>query len=102
MPKIKSSGPSDAPETIRQAWTFDTMKRRYLRLGLCSACAAQAAWGHQLGFSRSNPPCADCQAAVDGFPSKRPNGWHASSPRHGAEFPPHIRRPNGSNAPERA
>ena len=58
----------DANETPRQARTFSTVKGHYLTLGLCSPCAAQAAFGHQLGFSRSKPPCNSCRAIIASFP----------------------------------
>jgi len=76
--------------------TWEARKRRYLRLGLCHRCAAQAAWGHQLGFSQSKPPCPDCQPIVDTFPVRKPNNWHASSPHRGAKFSPPLRPENGS------
>lgn len=99
MSKTNSSGPHDAPETIWQAGTFDSIKRRYVRLGLCSACAAQAAWGHQLGFSRSNPPCQECQPLVDTFPVKKPNRWHSWSPRRGASLSQGLRPGIGQDQP---
>lgn len=73
-------------ETLRQARTFDLNKKHYVNLGLCNPCAAQAAWGHQLGFKESRPPCQECQTLVDSFPVPKPNGWYAWSPRHGAKF----------------
>ncbi|SKB44229.1 hypothetical protein SAMN05660473_00722 [Arthrobacter sp. 49Tsu3.1M3] len=76
----------DRPETLWQARTFKTMKRHYERLGLCRVCAAQAAWGHQLGFSRINPPCHDCQPIIDTFPVDKPGLWRSRSPRRGAKF----------------
>lgn len=56
--KSKVSRPT--PETLRQAQTWDAVKVRYLRAGFCEVCAAQAAWGHQLGFSHVNNPCHGC------------------------------------------
>lgn len=56
------------PETLGQARRWETIKRRYIGAGLCDKCAAQAAWGHQIGFTRSNAPCADCAAVVGAFP----------------------------------
>lgn len=56
------------PETLAQARRWETTKRRYIGAGLCDKCAAQAAWGHQIGFSRINAPCADCAAVVGAFP----------------------------------
>lgn len=85
---VSTSRPAqEAVETIRQARAFDAMKRHYERLGLCRVCAAQASWGHQLGFSRlAKQPCHECQAIIDTFPVARPGRWRSSSPRRGAEF----------------
>jgi hypothetical protein len=49
------------PETIRQAQTWETVKGHYLEEGLCEKDAAQAAWGHQNGFTQIKDPCEDCQ-----------------------------------------
>lgn len=76
------------PETISQARTWDRVKTLYLRDGLCHACAAQAAWGHQLGFgyvvnrpwgdsARIKAPCRVCAPIVATFPVARPNGWRS-------------------------
>lgn len=81
----------DPVETPRQARTFDATKRHYERLGLCRTCAAQAGWGHQLGFSRINQPCKRCQALVDTFPVARSGRWRSNSPRRGASFSYTIR-----------
>ncbi|WP_275778041.1 hypothetical protein [Paenarthrobacter sp. Y-19] len=86
-----ASGRAASVETVRQARSFDAYKRRYVRLGLCYPCAAQAAYGHQLGFSLSKPPCHACQAVVDTFPVKRVNGWSSWSPRHGAKLSAGLR-----------
>jgi len=68
------------PETIEQAVTWDRVKARYVDDGLCHACAAQAAYGHQLGWlyvsdrpwpdrdRRIKPPCPDCAPIVATFP----------------------------------
>jgi hypothetical protein len=92
---MRSSTPrrtfKDPVETIWQAWRFDAMKRHYQRLGLCRVCAAQAAWGHQLGFSRVKQPCHGCQPLVDTFPTARPGRWRSHSPRRGAESSPRLR-----------
>lgn len=85
----------DRDETLRQATTFEAMRRRYIRLGLCSRCAAQAAFGHQLGFSRSKPPCHECLPIVNKFPTAKPNQWRSNSPRRGAKFSDSIRPPAG-------
>lgn len=49
----------DKPETARQAETWQNTKGKYLAAGLCNACAGQAAYGHQLGFHRIQPPCGE-------------------------------------------
>lgn len=51
---------TDQPETLRQARRWDEAKAGYLKRGLCSPCAAQAAWGQQLGSSRVTPLCQTC------------------------------------------
>jgi hypothetical protein len=66
-----------SPETPLQAQTWQRMKTLYLRLNLCHACAGQAAWGHQNGFSTIHPPCADCQPIVDELPVWKPGPWKA-------------------------
>jgi hypothetical protein len=86
MTKSMSRPANDPVESNRQARTFDSTKLRYQRLGLCRFCAAQASWGHQLGFSRSNPPCDECQPLVDTFPVAKPERWKSTSPRRGAKF----------------
>lgn len=78
-------------ESLRQARTFDSNKRHYVSLGLCSPCAAQAAWGHQLGFSKSKSPCQGCQPLVDSFPVRRSNKWRSHSQRRGAKFLASVR-----------
>lgn len=59
---------STRPETLRQAQTWDTTKNKYVDLGLCDVCAAQAAWGHQVGFTLSHPPCTTCALVVAMLP----------------------------------
>jgi hypothetical protein len=59
--------PTDGPETMSQARTWQIHNNRYVDLGLCYPCAAQAAYGHQLGFSRIHPPCEVCAPIVAGF-----------------------------------
>jgi hypothetical protein len=61
------SGKTD-PETSREAQTWQTTLNLYLADGLCHRCAAQAAWGHQNGFSLVRPPCQVCRPIVDTFP----------------------------------
>lgn len=49
-----------APETASEAAEYDKRVSRYRRAGFCDACAGQAAWGGQLGFSNVRPPCPTC------------------------------------------
>lgn len=81
----------NVPETLSQARYFDMLKRHYEGLDLCGACAAQAAHGHQIGFSLSRPPCPACEPIVNTFPTQRTNGWWSLSPRRGAKFSPGLR-----------
>ena len=57
----------DGPETLSEAKHWQARNSRYVALGLCYPCAAQAAYGHQLGFSRINPPCDGCVPSACGF-----------------------------------
>lgn len=86
MSKSRSQAANDRVESNRQARTYDATKLHYQRLGLCRFCAAQGAWGHQLGFSRVNPPCHECQPLVNSFPVTEPGAWKSYSPRRGAMF----------------
>jgi hypothetical protein len=64
------------PESIRDAQTWETNKNRALRLGLCDRCASQYAWGCQIGFTESHPPCDQCAVIVASRPGReRANGW---------------------------
>lgn len=65
----------DKPETLAEARHWQNRNTRYLSLGLCYACAAQAAYGHQLGFSRINPPCAVCVPIIAAFPVRAVGPW---------------------------
>jgi hypothetical protein len=56
QPKVRRP----VPETLYQAQHWDRAKSEYVALGWCQQCAAQAAWGHQLGFSNIHDPCPDC------------------------------------------
>lgn len=64
----------EAPETIGQARVWTRKCRRYEIAGLCSKCAAQAAYGHAQGFNEIKDPCATCQPLVDAFPGAGPKG----------------------------
>lgn len=67
--------PSNDPETPSQAKEFDRRKRTYREAGLCHACAAQAAFGHQSGFLQVHAPCRDCAPVVAGFPFPAEGAW---------------------------
>lgn len=74
------------PETPGQARAWQKNKKRYLQAGLCHTCAAQAAWGHQVGFSfrssrewpeqdrKIKPPCPECATIVANFPEAAAEG----------------------------
>lgn len=66
---------SEIPETLRQAQVFMIVRNKYLHDGLCYTCASQAAYGHQLGFSRIWPSCTECFLIVQNFPIEAGNGW---------------------------
>jgi hypothetical protein len=57
---------SRVPETLSQAQTWTKVLNQYLAAGLCSYCAGQCAWAHQVGFGRPSlhPPCAACVPVV--------------------------------------
>ena len=65
------------PETLSQARTWQRQRDRYGAEGLCGMCAAQAAYGHQLGFTHIEPPCSACSPMVARFSTAKPNGWRA-------------------------
>jgi hypothetical protein len=75
----------DAHETLRQAQRWEQVKAHYQGKGLCGPCAAQAAYGHQIGFTRVNPPCDACFPIVIRFPGQGAGDWrtdpHDSRPR---------------------
>lgn len=62
------------PETLGQARARELVKRAYLDAGLCHRCAAQAAWGHQCGFTLAERPCPGCEAAVADLPEAAAGG----------------------------
>jgi hypothetical protein len=73
------------PETLAQAAEWERAKARYLGLGLCHKCAAQAAYGHQQhagGWSAINPPCSTCAAVVAQLPIETTNPAWRKSARH--------------------
>lgn len=55
---------TDRPETFRQAQTWETVKGHYEDAGLDGGCAGQAAYGHQMGFRKVQPPCRTCAVLV--------------------------------------
>jgi hypothetical protein len=67
---------SQCPETIDQARRWDVVKARAIAFGLCDPCAAGYAWGLQLGFSHSRPPCTRCALIMGPVIGEvRPNRW---------------------------
>lgn len=62
----------DVPETLGQARVWMRKQRRYEIAGLCTFCAAQAAWGHSEGFQKIQEPCSRCKPLVDAFPTPGP------------------------------
>lgn len=68
-------------ESLRQARSFDLLNARYIAAGLCPRCAAQAAFGHQIGFHSVYPPCPDCEGVVQAFQTPRCNGWKSLAPK---------------------
>lgn len=68
---------AEPPETMDQARRHGWHVRRYESLGLCPRCASQAAWGHQVGWTRVHRPCDPCRPLVDKFDLPQVNGWHS-------------------------
>lgn len=65
-------------EGLRQAARFETYKNRYASIGLCHYCAAQAAYGHQHGFSAvEQPRHRECWEIVEGLPNAEVNAWRS-------------------------
>jgi hypothetical protein len=64
-----------SPESLSQAQHCDRNKVRYLTAGLCHTCSAQAAWGHQLGFSQIKDPCSQCREVVAALPAPATGPW---------------------------
>jgi hypothetical protein len=68
------------PETLRQAERWNVAANRAERLGLCRRCAGQYAWGAQIGFSLSHPPCPACARLIETLgAAPKPNGWRVLS-----------------------
>lgn len=94
LPKVARS----VAETIGQAQTWDLVSARYRAVGFCNACAAQAAWGHQLGFTTVKPPCLSCAGLTppDG-PGARVARW-TGEPTPDTRATEHPDRPRGDAA----
>jgi hypothetical protein len=75
--KLKRGPKAERPETIAAARKWDAVANAYQRDSLCRACAGQAAWGHQVGFSLIKPPCPACAPVVAMFPQEAAagSGW---------------------------
>ena len=89
----------ELPESRVQAKEFDRRKRAYRDAGLCHACAAQAAFGHQMGFLQVHPPCASCVPIVMGFPYPAEGSWRrfrrGRSLGEVATWPTQVTEPEG-------
>lgn len=59
--KVQSKVSRSTPETMGQARTWDAIVSKYRLTGFCDRCAAQAAWGHQLGFTHVRPVGECCR-----------------------------------------
>lgn len=79
--------------TLSAAREWDKTKAHYMRLGLDSRCAAQAAYGSQDGFSRVHPPCAECLPTVATFPTNQPGPWRSHSRRRNPGAPQNMPSP---------
>lgn len=88
VPHHSPSVASRQPETPAQAAAWTVAKARYTRAGLCPRCAAQGAWGHQLGFSNVKPPCDQCQPIVATFPQRASASWSKLTQHTAAEYTP--------------
>lgn len=62
------------PETLRQARSWQQVLGVYRTAGLCDRCAAQAAYGHAVGFSLIHPPCQGCVPIVARLPLQAVQG----------------------------
>ncbi len=60
-PEDTFKAPLRRAETQDQALHLDRNASDYRRAGYCDPCSAQAAWGHQCGFSLVRPPCDACR-----------------------------------------
>jgi hypothetical protein len=62
---------NDKPETIRQAKRWDVWCDEYADTGFCPVCSAQAAWGHQLGFTQVRAVCSVCTGMTPPYASAK-------------------------------
>jgi hypothetical protein len=72
VPKMTKA---DRNESVAEAKEWQRSLYRYEQAGLCPMCAAQAAFGHSIGFSHSHPPCPTCAPIVAAFPRKAFGVW---------------------------
>src|ERR1700756_4688257 len=73
---IPTSDSTTRPETLDQARRCDIQKSRAIAHGLCDRGPGQYAWGLQVGFTHSRPPCSSCAVILAATPGEtRPNGW---------------------------
>lgn len=71
-------------ETKSECNEWGATKSHYLKHGLCQRGAAQAAYGHQHGFSQIEPPCEECRAVASRFPvEKLSQDWRSKPYRDG-------------------
>lgn len=91
--RIRARG-KDRPESPGQARCWETVRGKYVAAGLCSGCAAQAAWGHQNGFANIAPPCSGCAPVVTGF--DRPAGLDSPWRRAGRGTGGAVRVPHSA------
>ncbi|GAA2089403.1 hypothetical protein [Aeromicrobium tamlense] len=65
------------PETPKQARQWETVKNCAHGAGLCYPCAAEFAYGVQLGFTAVDPPCPNCTQVMLSWPVGKSNGWRS-------------------------
>lgn len=76
------------PETLGQAETWDKTRNHYSRFGLCDQCAAQAAWGHEDGWTAVRVPCPSCAERIAVLPVSQLNGWRSFRRGHTGDTAP--------------
>lgn len=63
-------------EVLAEAERWDALSQAYRNAGLCAVCAAQAAYGSQLGFENVQRPCYRCKPRVAQFAgAQQPRNW---------------------------